>query len=223
MFLMASTKHWHKPVFDRIVERSKTEGIFVSTHEELLQAVSEKNFSWVFFPHWSSIIPKEICEKINGVIFHSTPLPYGRGGSPIQNMIAADHTITKLSAIRLEETLDSGNILTQDDIPLTGTAEEIFLRSCYTIEEQCLRILSNQFTEHPQVGTPTYFKRRKPSDSNVSEQNFTSLLKIHDFIRMLDCENYPKAFLVNNNLRIEFSRSSLKNGKVIADAEITLN
>ena len=71
----------------------------------------------------------------------------------------------------------------------------------------------------PQLGEPTYFKRRLPQDSNVSE--VTSLEALFDRIRMLDAEGYPQAFIDINDFRLEFSRASLKTDKIFADVRIT--
>ena len=39
-----------------------------------------------------------------------TDLPYGRGGSPLQNLIKKNHKSTMLSAIECQDNLDSGDI-----------------------------------------------------------------------------------------------------------------
>ena len=46
------------------------------------------------------------------------------------------------------------------------------------------------------------------------------LSEVFDYIRMLDADTYPPAFLDKNNLHIEFTRASLKDGHILADAKI---
>ena len=41
-----------------------------------------------------------------------------------------------------------------------------------------------------------------------------------DYIRMLDADGYPSAFLCSKGLRLEFSRASLKDGYILADVKI---
>jgi methionyl-tRNA formyltransferase len=48
-----------------------------------------------------------------------------------------------------------------------------------------------------------------------------NLEALYDFIRMLDAEGYPKAFIVWHGFRLEFSRAALYNGRVEADVTIT--
>ena len=45
------------------------------------------NPKYIFFPHWSHKVPQIILDNFECVCFHTAPLPYGRGGSPIQNLI----------------------------------------------------------------------------------------------------------------------------------------
>jgi methionyl-tRNA formyltransferase len=209
MFIFASMKDWNKTAFHFIIQNSKEQGIYVTTEYELKKALAENpEPKWVFFAHWSKIIPKHLCEKINGVIFHCTDLPYGRGGSPLQNLITIGYKNTKLSAIRLTEKLDSGNILLKSDLSLEGNAFQIFKRMSISIGEQCLKILANDFDEKPQSGEIVIFKRRKPKESNIMENKFTSIENFYDFIRMLDCDTYPRAFIDKDNYTIEFSEAN---------------
>ncbi|MEO1622962.1 MAG: hypothetical protein AAFU53_18260 [Cyanobacteria bacterium J06632_3] len=82
--------------------------------------------------------------------------------------------------------------------------------------EQIIRV---QPEPVPQTGQVTTFNRRKPHESELSQVR--SLPQLHDFIRMLDAEGYPKAFLEHQGFRYEFSRSSLQHDRIIADVTIT--
>ncbi len=64
------------------------------------------------------------------------------------------------------------------------------------------------------------FRRRKPEESQIAKPD--SLERLHDFIRMLDAEGYPRAFLTHAGYRFEFSRSALYDGRIVADVQITL-
>ena len=61
----------------------------IAAPAELTRAALEQaKPRYVFFPHWSHIIPEDIHGAFECVIFHMTDLPFGRGGSPLQNLIA---------------------------------------------------------------------------------------------------------------------------------------
>ena len=149
-----------------------------------------------------------------------TDLPFGRGGSPLQNLIARGIYETKISALRCEMGIDSGPIYLKEPLSLQGSAEEIFLRAAKIVEKMMLFILKNQPIPSPQAGEIITFNRRKPHDGNIA--NFSDLNKVFDYIRMLDAEGYPPAFIETDSLRFEFQRASLKQGKIVSDVIITI-
>ena len=57
-----------------------------------------------------NIIPKKIYSNYDCIVFHMTDLPYGRGGSPLQNLIVRGHKETKISALNVQSGLDTGDI-----------------------------------------------------------------------------------------------------------------
>lgn len=175
---------------------------------------------FVFFPHWSWIIPTEIHTRFNCVIFHMTDVPFGRGGSPLQNLIVRGIYETKLSAIKCVAELDAGPVYLKMPLSLDGTAEEIFARAGKLMEEMIVKIATEKVTPTEQKGEPVIFQRRKPEDGNIAAA--TSLKSIYDMIRMLDAEGYPPAFVTINGLRLEFSKANLTTGHVTANVRITL-
>ena len=149
-----------------------------------------------------------------------TDLPFGRGGSPLQNLIIRGYTETKLSAIRCVKELDAGDIYLQKKLSLYGSAEEIFLRASKLMVEMMQEIIGKKFVPTPQKGEIVTFKRRKPKEGNIS--SLTDINKVFDYIRMLDAEGYPRAFLDIGQLHLEFERASLKDGCIKADVKITV-
>ena len=163
---------------------------------------------WIFFPHWGSKISRSIFEKYKCIIFHMTDLPYGRGGSPLQNLIVRGHKMTKLSAIQCVEEMDAGDIYLQRDLSLLGTAEEIYSRASVLMQEMIFEIVQKNIVPFEQQGEVVSFKRRKKAESNVMD--LSNVEQVFDYIRMLDAEGYPKAFIETENLTFEFSSADLK-------------
>ena len=54
-------------------------------------------------------------------------------------------------------------------------------------------------------------KKSRLSDYGLQLREKQKLKRIYDFIRMLDAESYPKAFIVLGNKKIELSDVNLKN------------
>jgi len=176
---------------------------------------------FVFFPHWSWIIPQEIHRRFNCVIFHMTDLPFGRGGSPLQNLIVRGIYETKLSAIKCCDTLDAGPVYLKRPLSLHGSAEEVFVRAAHLMESMVVEIALGKIAPQEQVGEITLFQRRRPEDGDIS--SLDSLAKVHDYIRMLDAEGYPNAFLKNSGFRLSFTRSRLAHDHVMADVRISID
>jgi methionyl-tRNA formyltransferase len=144
-----------------------------------------------------------------------TDLPYGRGGSPLQNIILRGHRETKISAIKCVEEMDAGPIYLKRPLCLEGSASEIFLRAVEIIEEMIVQIVENDPNPTPQEGDPVYFKRRKPEESNVNENSIASLDDFFDFIRMLDADSYPRAYINVHGYKMELSRVQKEENKLV--------
>lgn len=171
---------------------------------------------YVFFPHWSWIIPEEIWVGYECVVFHMTDLPFGRGGSPLQNLILRGLRRTKVSAIRVAKALDAGPIYMKAPVSLEGSAQEIYERvSSLVFRKLIPAIIKNKPKPRPQRGLPVFFSRRKPEESLL--QAFGTCKEVYDFIRMLDADGYPRACADFGELRAEFSNAVIRNGCVKAE------
>lgn len=217
--IIVSNKEWHRKYVKEIATRTNKDVIYIDNKEcityDYLHTLQPE---WVFFPHWSYIIPAEVYVNMNCVIFHMTDLPFGRGGSPLQNLIARGIYETKLSALKCTAQLDAGDIYIKQPLSLWGTAEEIYLRAAELTKEMIIQIVKEKPQLHKQQGEPVVFRRRKPLEGDIGK--LKSLSEVFDYIRMLDADTYPPAFLDKNNLHIEFTRASLKDGHILADAKI---
>lgn len=178
---------------------------------------------YIFFPHWSTKISDKIYETYECVIFHMTDLPYGRGGSPLQNLIVRGHTETKLTAFKCVEDMDAGPIYLQRDLSLAGAAWEIYDRAADLIEEMIAEIVATNMIPVPQVGVPTIFKRRKPDQSNLAGHlsNKRTPADVYNHIRMLDAPGYPHSYFEGDGFRYEFTDAQLTGDAVTAKVVIT--
>lgn len=173
---------------------------------------------FVFLPHWSAIIPADVYNSFPCVVFHMTDLPYGRGGSPLQNLIVRGHTTTMLSALRCVRELDAGPVYLKRPLSLAGTAEEILQRATLLTQEMIHEIVTTKPEPVPQSGAVVKFTRRKPSDGDLSPLD--DLTRVECYIRMLDADGYPPAFIETPHLRIEFTAARRLGDLVEATARI---
>jgi methionyl-tRNA formyltransferase len=210
------------PEFNNLIEKLKVQypGEVLEIKEKNglnFEVLSQFQPDYVFFTHWSYIIKADIFENFNCVVFHMTDLPYGRGGSPLQNLIVRGHKETMLSAIKVSEGIDEGDLYLKKPLLLDGTAREIFARASVIASEMVEEIIENKLDAEPQQGEITLFSRRKPQDSCI--KSLQSLSGIYDYIRMLDADGYPHAFLEMDEFRLTFTDAQLVNGKVEAKVE----
>lgn len=177
---------------------------------------------YIFFPHWSWIIPEHIYKNFESIVFHMTDLPYGRGGSPLQNLIVNKMYNTKISAIKVEKDLDAGPIYIKRDFYVgLGSAQEIYRKiSDIIFSDMIPYIIKNGIIPKIQEGEPTFFSRRTPEQSDLSKAKIENLNDLYDFIRMLDAQSYPKAFLDFKEFKMLFSDVCIKDGKLVGHFEI---
>nr|VFK27781.1 MAG: methionyl-tRNA formyltransferase [Candidatus Kentron sp. MB]VFK30227.1 MAG: methionyl-tRNA formyltransferase [Candidatus Kentron sp. MB]VFK75143.1 MAG: methionyl-tRNA formyltransferase [Candidatus Kentron sp. MB] len=221
-FVIVSDRPWNKIMLEHLRDRTGwlCESILEPT-KLTVEHLTTIDPRYLFFPHWSHRIEPEIFTRFECVIFHMTDLPFGRGGSPLQNLIARGIYETKITALRCVEALDAGPVYLKRPLSLHGAAEEIFLRASAIMEDMIVDIVNIHPTPIPQQETPTVFKRRTPAQGNLEKAK--TLKEAFDLIRMLDAEGYPHAWLEAGPFRLEFTRAARKTDCLLADVRITLS
>ena len=172
------------------------------------------NFDYLFFPHFSSIIPAKIVNNFICVGFHTGDLPKDRGGSPIQNKILKKQYATKVSAFVISETLDGGDLLCQRDIDLeNGSIKEIINSISLLVTGMVREIITERPKSFPQIGEAEYVGRVAPNLSRL-ELSTLSLKDLYDRVRMVDGFDYPPAFIEIDRFKIILGDAKLVKGKL---------
>jgi len=213
------------PFFSKNLKK-KNFFFFIKKNSLKIKNIKKINPKIIFVPHWNWKIPKEIFENYLTIGFHATSLPYGRGGSPVQNMIIRGFNKTTICAIKLTDKIDAGPIYLKRIITLSGNGDEIFLRIYRKTLAMIKLIIKKIPKEKKQCGKITYFKRRIPEESKL-DFNQKNILKVYNFIRMLDInitKNFPKSFIDIGDYKIKFFNPKFfknKNKKIICNVEIS--
>jgi methionyl-tRNA formyltransferase len=219
MLAIASQRRWNADLAHRLESRTGHRFVSIGTKAELTaESLARLGVTRVFLPHWSHLIPADVFDQFECIIFHMTDLPFGRGGSPLQNLIVRGHSDTMITALRCTQELDAGPVYLKHPLSLHGSAEEIFRRADCTIEEMIVTIIETNPVPAPQVGEVVTFARRRPDDGNWGECH--SLDQVYDMIRMLDADGYPNAFIDVGEFRVLFSRAARTADGVTADVRI---
>ena len=222
-YVVASTKGWNIDAFLRRRSAFPGRWLIIADPRDLTPELIQNNRPrYIFFMHWSEVVSSEILGSSECVCFHMTDVPYGRGGSPLQNLIQRKHADTKLTALRMTQDLDAGPVYRKLPLSLDGTAEAIFQRSAELSLDLMQYIVREQPQPTPQVGEPVMFKRRHPRQSALPESG--TLEDIFDHIRMLDAASYPHAFVDHGVFRLEFRnvRWAAKRDSIIADVKVDI-
>ena len=219
--LVVTTKSWNIEAFKNLQGKANVFWHIITNKENFTaDEIQRINPRYIFFPHWSYKVPAEIYENFECVCFHMTDVPYGRGGSPLQNLIVRGHKDTKLTALRMVEEMDAGPVYMKQDLSLTGTAESILKRASKLSFEMIERIVSENPQPVPQEGAVTAFKRRTPDESDIA--GLKTADDIYNHIRMLDAEGYPHSYIETEKIRIEFEEADIHGNKVTAKAIIKI-
>jgi methionyl-tRNA formyltransferase len=224
--LIATTKSWNIANAVKLTKMYQDKyhvRIITCRHGFNRQVVDYIKPDFIFLPHWSWIVPPEIYDNYTCIAFHITDLPFGRGGSPLQNLIERKIYHTKISAFRVIGELDAGDVYLKTDLDISdGNCEYILSKASKEIFFKMIPfIIETDPRPVKQQGYISTFQRRKPYQSNLLTFKPDTLDDLYDFIRMLDGEGYPKAYIDIGKFRLELSETDRKFGKLAGRFEIT--
>ena len=221
-YLVVTIKKWNLEVYEKHISKLEGSWSLITDKENLtLENIKKINPKYIFFPHWSWIVPKEITDSYDCVCIHMTDLPYGRGGSPLQNLIIKGHKVTKITALKMTQELDTGDIYHKVSLDLLGSAQEIFIEAANKAYELIKFIVENNPAPQPQEGEVVNFNRRKPSQSEIPKD--ITFDNIYDYVRMLDADTYPAAYIDFDGFRLLFKKAKLDNGKLTMEVDVKKN
>ena len=219
MFIIATKKPWHKSSFLKIKNKKFK---LINNYKDLnMKQLKMMRPKIIFFPHWSKKVPDKIINNYTCICFHETDLPYGRGGSPIQNLIIRNKKKTMISALIMNNKIDAGNIICKKLLNLNGSAKSIFENSSKIIFQMIKDISKiKKIKSVKQKGKVTNFKRLENNSKIISDcKNLNSL---YNHIRMLDAPTYKKAYVQFKNIKITLSNAIKTNKNIKAQALIEL-
>ena len=215
--LICNSKNWFS--LDNITQKNNEVKV-VSQKEELSNNfLQDFQPDFIFFVHWNWIVSKKIYEHYTCIVFHTAPLPYGRGGSPIQNLILDGFDSSPVCALRMTGELDAGPIYSTIEISLSGSLGIILSRISDVINHLIVEIIDGGIEPKQQQGETYVFKRLNESDNEIPKN--VDLKQIYDRIRMLDHEDYPNAFITYGDVKLEFFNPDYKDKTVYLTCKIT--
>ena len=175
--------------------------------QAVIDALIEHDIDWLFIIGWSQIASKEVIETPNmgAVGAHPTLLPIGRGRAAIPWAIIKGLDRTGVSFFKMDEGVDTGEILAQYTIPLdsstTSTAlyGEVNQAHIDLIKQIWPDILSHRLSGTPQdENKATYWNGRTPQDGRIHAM--MSVMEVDRLVRATT-RPYPGAFVENGGAK----------------------
>ena len=171
--------------------------IYVSDKDKLDSMVNEHNPEIIFFIGWSWIVKKEIIDNYKCICMHPSPLPKYRGGSPLQHQIINGESDSAVTLFKMDNGIDTGDILFQKKISLEGNLSDIFIR---IVNVGCIgirKIVKGDYKSIKQnLDEGSFFKRRAIEMSEITQDDIKKYTakQLHNKIRALQ-NPYPNAFI----------------------------
>lgn len=130
----------------------------IKANEELQARLREIAPDAIIVVGYGRIIPKWMLDlpRFGNINLHASLLPKYRGAAPIQWAIASGEKLTGVTTMRIDEGLDTGDILLQQDLPINGddTSETLAPRlaaiGAELMIETLQRLQAGNITPQPQ-------------------------------------------------------------------------
>lgn len=150
-----------------------------------------------FFLSCTGITPPEIlAESEWNVVVHASPLPLGRGFSPLVWQILEGKDDIPLTMITMSDEPDEGDIVMERWIHFEGHELNAEMRKVMgeAIVEMCFDFALSKTPPEPkkQEGDTSWYRRRGPADSELDPAK--SLKEQFNLLRTVDNEHYPAYF-----------------------------
>jgi len=141
--------------------------------EETVKELLEIACDYIVVAAYGQILPRAILDHAPCINLHASILPQYRGASPIQQTLLNDDKVTGVTAMLMEEGLDTGDILKIEkmDVPKDMMVETLFEELTVIARELTIDVLENFTSYVPQKqdeSAATHCKKISKKDGLVS-------------------------------------------------------
>ena len=168
---------------------------------------------------YGQILPRAILDHAPCINLHASILPKYRGASPIQQVLLNDEKQTGVTAMLMEEGLDTGDILKVEsmDVPKSMMVETLFEELTSVATNLTVDVLQNFETFQPEKQDENQATHCKKITKKDGEVNFESAYEVYNKYRAFT--PWPGIFLESGMKlkKIELSDkcSLYKAGKIL--------
>jgi methionyl-tRNA formyltransferase len=186
----------------------------------VIEAIKAHNIDWLFIIGWSQIASKEVIETANiGAIgAHPTLLPVGRGKAAIPWAIIKGLDVTGVSFFKMNEGVDTGLILKQEEVPIQPSETALTLyNKVNTVHKTLIKKLFLDLQNNNIEGKiqdeskVTYWEGRKPKDGELS---LTVTMDQVDRLVRATTKPYPGAFVIRGDKKVIIWKGIMSTKKI---------
>lgn len=152
-----------------------------------------------FYFGYSRIVSNKIRSQHNiNLVVHESDLPVGRGWSPLTWQVLQGAQKIIVTLFEAVDAVDSGMIYGQTAIQLQGDEliSDLRLKQAAATLDLCTKFILDYPAvlkkKREQRGTPSYFQKRTPADSQIDVNR--SLADQFNLLRVCDNQRYPAWF-----------------------------
>ena len=186
----------------------------------VIEAIKAYEIDWLFIIGWSQIASKEVIEsaKIGAIGAHPTLLPVGRGRAAIPWAIIKGLDVTGVSFFKMDEGVDTGLILRQEEVPILPNETALTLYNKVNIAHETLikklyiDLQNNNVEGKVQdESKATYWEGRKPKDGELSLSMTVSEV---DRLVRATTKPYPGAFIIRGDKKVIIWKGIISTEKI---------
>ena len=197
-FLIDNNNNWIEKYLKKSILIKKNKKFSSKIYSNYKQI---KNNEIVFILNYTKILNSNFLKKNKlNLVLHASNLPKGRGFAPLQWQILKKKNKIIMTLFEAVKNVDSGKIFAKDQIKLNGT--ELYDEIRYIEAKIMIKMVKKFLKRYPkvsskkQIGKPTYYKKRYPSDSELNI-NF-SIKKLFNQMRIANNDEWPSFFYFKN-------------------------
>ena len=187
--------------------------------EEVVASVLQQECDFIVVAAYGQILPKAVLEHAPCINLHASILPKYRGASPIQQAILNGDTKTGVTAMLMDEGLDTGDIIKIEEceIDKDEMVEELFEKLTHIAADLTLDVLKNfsAYTLVPQNDEEASYCKKITKEDGLVE--FDDALTLYNKYRAFT--PWPGVYLASGlklkKIKLLDTQDSFKEGKIL--------
>ena len=182
---------------------------------KIIDKIHKDNLDVLIVVSYGMKIPSRLLDipRYGCINVHASLLPKYRGASPIQAAILAGDTITGISIMRMDENIDTGDVLLQTKCTIDNadTSDSLFTKLASLGAATLLEALANlaELSLTPQNHSQSsYCKKITKQDGAIDWQQDASIIAL----KIRAYNSWPVAFTQCGNKKIRIWEASVRTG-----------